>query len=267
MSRHWENIICYEDRSDHLTTTRWRLSGISTKEDSENTDSGVLWLKTTKSGDTVTCKLYKDDACADANEVATGSGDVSGLTNTGEDSVEIALSASQSSGMGGSFWIRDYIGDDTCPLQVALCTDEDMDALQDAIESLPGYDLTEGCAEFIRVAGDDVIGKVSALYRENIGGFGTPEAWFITDAYREYPDLRMIANPSQLRLACAHRALAIAFGRHHEMADMTMYSQLRDYHNTEFAGAMQSLVLTFKSGSGDDANEVDSGHVINQQRV
>ena len=31
MARKWEAIICYEDRSDHITTSRWRLSGVATK--------------------------------------------------------------------------------------------------------------------------------------------------------------------------------------------------------------------------------------------
>lgn len=255
MARKWESIICFEDRDDHLTTSRWRLSGVATIESGENTDSGVLWLVTSKTGDDVTANLYKDDGEAAANLVATGTADVADCDNTGVNAVEVTLTESESSGLTGSFWIHDYQDDATSPVQVALCTDEDMHGLWDDIENLPGYDSTNGCAEFIRVAGDDVIGKVCVIFREYLGGIASGEAWFITDADRYYPDLRMIANPAQLRLACANRALAIAIGRSHQMAEDTMYSQLRDFHEAQYKDAMASLVLVFKAGSGDDVTE------------
>ena len=264
MARKWEGIISYEDRGDHLTTSRWRLSGISTKEGSENTDSGVLWLKTARSGDTVTCDLYKDDGCASGNKVATGSADVSGCDNTGENAVEVTLAEANSSGITGSFWIHDYQEDSTCPVQVALCVDEDLDALWDGIEALPGYDSTNGMAEFIRVAGEDVLGKVMAIFRDQLDSYGTQEAWFITDADRTYPDVRRVANPGQLRLACAHHSLEIALGRSHQMGSETMYSALRDHHAEEYRRAMDSLQLAFKTGSGDD---VDYGRSASAHRM
>jgi len=254
----WESIICYEDRSNYHTS-RWRLTGVKTKEGAENTDSGILWLKMAKSGDTATVELYKDDGLASANKVASGTADVSGCDNTGENAVEVTLSAANSSGLSGSFWIHNYDEDANSPVQVALCVDEDLDSLWDAIEGLAGYDSTYGMGEFIRVAGDDVIGRVAKMFEDNLGGHGSPEAWFITDASRSYPDLRRIANPTQLRLACAYRALEIALGREHQRADDTAFSELRDHFGQHYEATMSSLALAFKSGSGDNA--VESGNV------
>jgi len=267
MARKWENIICYEDRGLHIFTSRWLLSGIKTKESAENTDSGVLWLKTVRVGNTVTAELYKDDGLGISDKVASGTANVADCDGTGANAVECALSQANTSGLSGSFWIHDYYGDGTCPLQIALCSDEDLDSLCDAIEALPGYDSTYGCAEFIRVAGDDLIGRVTAMYQEHIGGHGAPEAWFITDASRSYPDLRMIANPGQLRLACAHRAIAISVGRSHQMAQDTMYSSLRDYHNAEYEKALASLALALKPGNGANAEESQTGNTIRMARA
>ncbi|HUT60579.1 MAG TPA: hypothetical protein VNA25_22265, partial [Phycisphaerae bacterium] len=139
---------------------------------------------------------------------------------------------------------------DVCPVQVALCADEDLDALWDGIESLVGYDSTVGCAQFIRLASEDIRNQVATIFRDQLGGRGAAEAWFIRDGSRAVPDLRRIANPDQLRLACAHRALAIAIGRSHKMGSDTMYSRLRDYHESECKRAMASLVLTIEPGDG-----------------
>jgi len=239
-----------------LTTSRWRLSGVNTKEGAENTDSGVLWLKTAKSGDDVTCTLYKAAGLGSSDDVALAAAvDVSACDGTGANAVEVTFAEAESSGLSGTMWIHAYEGDDTCPIQVALATDEDLDALWDDIENLPGYDATVGCAEFIRVAGEDVLGKVAAIFKDRLGGHGSGEAWFITDADRVYPDLRKIANPGQLRLACATHALEIAIGRSHQRADPTMYSAQRDYFREQYESAMSALQLAFKGGDADDASD------------
>ena len=267
MAREWESIICYEDRGDHLHTARWRLAGIATKEGAENTDSGVLWLKTTKSGNTVTADIYKDDGCASANKVASGTVSIAGGNGTGANAAECSVTESESSGISGSFWVHQYTGDDTCGVQVALCVDEDLDALFDGIEGLTGYDSTNGCAEFIRIAGEEVLSAVSRIFRDALGGYGSPEAWFITDASRSYPDLRRIANPAQLRIAAAHKALEVALGRSHQRANATMYSELRDYHAMKYEAAMASLLLALKPGSGDNAEDSISAATVRLARV
>lgn len=253
MARKWETIISYEDRSVYHTS-RWRLEGIRTKESSENTDSGVLWLDMSKSGDTVTADIYKDDGLGSADKVATGTADVSGVDGTGANAVELVLTEANASGLSGSFWIHAYASDGSSPVQVALCVDEDLDALWDGVEGLNGYDATVGAAESIRVAGEDVIGRVTRMFQDQLGGHGSAEAWFITDATRSNPDLRMIANPGQLRLACAYRALEIAIGRDHMRAEQTTYSALRDHFREQFEVAMGSLTLALKAGSGDNAD-------------
>ncbi len=247
-ARRWESILCYENRSD-LHTSRWRLSGLSTRRTAPNTDNGVLWLKTTVIDGSLTAELYKHPACAAGDKVASGAADISGVDGTAAGAVEVELAGANDSGLSGAFWIHRCAADSIAPLQAALCTDEDLAALWEGIDDLPGYNAAEGMAEFIRIAGDDVLGRVSRMFSEHFGGRGAPEAWFITDASRTVPDLRRIANPSQLRLACAYRALEIALGRHHQRAADTMYSRQRDLFAAEFARIMESLTLTLTSGA------------------
>ena len=116
-------------------------------------------------------------------------------------------------------------------------------------------------------AQEDVLGLVMARFQTELEGYSDREAWYITDADRHYPDLRCIANGRQLRRACAYRALFYAVGRSHERASDTLYSIQRDHFNEEYEKAMASLVLAFKSGSGDDADSGQSISVIYQDRA
>ena len=265
MSRKWESIICYENRGEAFTTSRWRLSGLRTKAGAENTDGGVLWFEATRDGDAVTASLYKDAARTMAAEVASGTADVSGTDGSPESAVELTLAAVNNSGLSGSLMLHQHLADDVCPVQAALCVDSDLDTLWDGIEALSGYDATAGCGEFIRLAGEDVLAKVSAIFRDRLGGQAAG-AWFLADAGRDLPDLRRIANPAQLRLACAHRALEIALGRSHRTGGESMYSRLRDYHRAEFDRAMASLVLAFRPAGGGPTQAAASG-ALRQQRV
>ena len=147
MPRKWESIICYENRAEAFTTSRWRLAGIRTAVAGENTDGGVLWLETDRDGDTVTASLYKDAGRGASDEVANGSADVSTTDGTAGQAVEVALAAVNDSGLSGSFMLHQHLADDVCPVQVALCVDGDLDTLWDGIEALPGYDQAAGCAE------------------------------------------------------------------------------------------------------------------------
>lgn len=265
--REWESIISYENRGEGYHTSRWRLAGIRTKEAGQNTDDGMLWLQMTNVANTVTANLYKDDGLAAGNKVATGTASVAAVDGSGENAVELTVAASNSSGISGSFWIHDWVADKNCPIKVAMCVDEDLDALYDGCSGLEGYDSTAGLAEYIRIAGEDVLAAVAKIYRDQLGGHGAAEAWFITDATRSYPDLRRIANPDQLRRACAHRALQVALGREHQRATDTMFSTLRDYHEQQYLQALASLSLAFKSGSGDNAEENKGPLTIRLERV
>ena len=266
MTRKWQSIICYENRAAQFHTSHWRLADVKTKQDSENTDGGLLWLEMSRTGDNAAVDLYKDVACGSDDKVATGSADISEVDGTPTNAAEVELSEANSSGLSGSLHIQDYRADGVCPVQVALCVDEDLDALWDGVEALPGYDSTCGCAEFIRIAGEDVQGKVSAMFQDQLGGYGAAVAWFIPDASRTFPDLRRIANPAQLRSACAHRALEIALGRSHKMGSETMYSRLRDYHRAEYERALASLVLAIRPNGGG-ATCCGTASTIRQSRV
>jgi hypothetical protein len=266
MARKWESVICYESRGQAMCSSRWRLAGVRTKEGAENTDAGVLWLQTTRNANVVTADLYKSADRATGDKVATGTANVAGLDGTAASAVELTLAQANTSGLSGSFFLHAYYAADVCPVQVALCVDEDLDALWDGIESLAGYDATAGCAEFIRLAGEDVLAQVAATFRDRLGGYAASAAWFIEDQARCLPDLRRIANPAQLRLAAAHRALEIAIGRGHNMAAETMYSRLRDYHRAEYDRAMACLVLAFRAGDGGAAGSGPSA-AVRQFRV
>lgn len=266
MGRKWESIICYEDRAGQFHTSRWRLSGIRTKRSGQNTDGGVLWLKMSRADGTVTAELFKDADCQSGDKIAGGSADVSGLDGSPANAVEVALTQADSSGIDGSFRLHAWQADGTAPVQVALCTDEDLYALWDGIESLSGFDATAGCADFIRLAGEDVLAAVAVMFRRQLGGHGAVEAFFIADAPRILPDLRRIANPAQLRAACAHRALQIAVGRGHKLGDRSMYSNLRDYHQKEYERALAGLVLAVRGPAGGTSRAGLAG-AVRQQRV
>jgi hypothetical protein len=252
--RPWESVISYEDRA-RFQTSRWRLTGVRTREAAQNTADGVLWLHMTRAGNAITANLYKDDALGAGDKVASGTADGSTLDGTAEHAVELTLAQANNSGLAGSFWVHQHLADACCPLQAALCVDEDLDALWDGIEDLPGYDAAAGMAEFIRLAGEDVLARVTRLFADQLDGQGGQEAWFITDACRSVPDLRRVANPGQLRLACACRALEVAIGRNHQRAGETAYSALRDTFAAQYARAMESLTLTFKGGVTGCATE------------
>ena len=122
-------------------------------------------------------------------------------------------------------------------------------------------------AEYIRLAGEDVLARVTAMFRRHVGGAGAPEAWFIADAGRARPDLRRIANPGQLRMACAYHALEIALGRSHQRGGETMYSSLRDYFQQQYDRAMGSLSLAFKTGGSADAHDGPTANVVRMDRA
>jgi len=267
MARKWEQIIPYEDRSDELTTTNWRLSGLRTHADNLNSDSGILWLGATKSGDDVTCTLYKDQAVSSSVALASAV-DVSGCDNTGDNDVTVTFAAANASGLSGTMQIRQYLADVTAvPVCVSMCVDEDMAALFGDLDNLSSWDDTDGMADVIRVAHGDVMARVMQTFMDELAGYGAQEAWFITDADRTYPDLRKIANPDQLRQACAYRALDIALRKDHLRADPTMYSEGATHWSEQYERAIGGIRLAFKSGSGDTAEESNSSATVRLKRA
>jgi len=244
--RPWEAIIPYEDRGT-LHTSRWRLRGVITATARSNTDGGVLWLKTARDGDTVTAELFKADTLDADARVAAGAADVSGLDGTAANAVRVDLASANGSGLWGTFRLHRCDADGACPVQVALCTDEDLDVLYDGIEQLSGYDATYGLAAFIRQAGDDCLQQVGRLFRDALRGPGC--AWFITTGDRRDPDLRRLRNGDQLRLACACRTLELALGRDHAAAGDTAYSTLRDHFARRYGDAIAAVELDTPDGA------------------
>jgi len=268
MSRFEQYLICYEDR-DEFHTSRWLLEGVSTKDDG-NTYRGWLFMKCTKSGDTVTVQLYKDPACGSSDLVASGSADVSGVD---DDPVKVSLSEQNSSGLSGSFYFEGYDSDnsDPVPVLVSLCVDADLAEEWYDLDALPKevYSSSYGMAAYCAAATRKVLLLVSQMYAEELGGYGGREHVHYRDATRSLPDWRRIIVPDQLKEAAVCWALELAFGSCHKLAEETMYSQLRDRFEQRRKDAIAAWNLTFNvdPDSDQDADRLKSITAVRLTRL
>lgn len=241
MTRAWEDIICYQD-TEAFRTSRWRLWGVRTRSGLANTDDGVLWLSLTGQDDGVAASLSLDRAGVSTQASGTLE-DVRSLDGSADEALEITLDEVADSGLSASLYLHAFQADASCPLQVALCTDEDLRALWDGVEDLTAYESLAGLAECIRLAGSEMLARVIRMYPEQLGA--TARAWYLDGSDRFAPDLGRLANPAQLRYPCSCLALAHALGRDHQRADDTAYSRLRDHFFERYETAMSSLRLAF----------------------
>jgi hypothetical protein len=259
----FDQIIAYDDR-DAIHTSRWKLTGVSTKSDGP-TDSGWLWFSTTAVGDTVTVTVYSDAACTSA--IATGSGDVSDVDTA---AVQITLAEANSSGVTGELWIEDYTTTTTAaPMKVALCVDADLATYYENVASLPSYNATYGMAEFIAEATRGIMLWADQVFPDEIGGYGGTEDRRLAGLNRNYPDRRRFVVPDQFREAAIHKTLEIAFHRSHERADETMFSELADYHRDQRMEKMGAInpTLSKDPDTNLDADTSGSTSVISLRRV
>jgi hypothetical protein len=256
----------YEDR-DEVHTSRWSLSGVNSKA-AGNILNGRLWAKFAYSSPNVTIKLYKTQACGGDDEVATGAGDVSGIADA---AVKVALSTSNASGLTGELYLEDWTSAPSAgaELLVVLCDDGDLAIEYANCADLPAYDSTNGMAEYCIAATQKVLLQVSQVFREELGGYGAPEHRYRTGATRDHPRYDRLGNPDQLKEAAVHWALQLAFGRSHEMASETMYSELRDYHDRKCGEAIASwnLAINTDPDTDDDIDTAKSGGMVRIERV
>ena len=270
MATRFDYPIVYENQTDEIHTSRWRLQGIRTRADSANTDHGWLWMVATESDDTVTVSIYKDAACAAGNKVAGGTVDVSGVDS---DPAKCTLTATLDSGISGYFYFEAWVDDPAAavPILVTLCVDDDLKAEYVNLDDLPDTvcDPTYGMARYCAAATEKILLLVSQLYAEEIGGSGAPEHRQLISASRGYPAYRRIAAPDQLRDAAVHWALMLAFGSCHERHADTMYSQLRDYHDTMRKEAISSWSLAINTDPDvdDDADRQKSVGMARVNRI
>ena len=262
----FDYMICYEDRG-RIRTSRWKLEGVKTLA-AGSTDGGWLWLTTARTGDVVTANLFKDAACTTGNKVASGTANVAGMSAAG---VRCTLSQANTSGVSGEFFFDVYAADTAVPAPVlaCLCVDADLAIEYGNLADLPAYDATAGLAQYCATATGKVLLLASQLFSEELGGCGAPEHRHLGGADREFPDYRRLANPDQLREAAVHWALMLAFGRSHERADKTMYSELRDYHDRRRQEAIGSWKLSFNTNpDGDaDADQAASARAVRVTRL
>ena len=262
----FDYCFAYEDR-DEVHTSRWSLSGLSTKPDGPLAD-GRLWATFARAGDVVTADLYATAACESADKVATGTADVSDLDAA---AAPCTLTEANSSGVTGAFTIESYSSDPPAAVELlaALCTDADLADQHAALADLPVYDSTVGMARYCSVATRRVLLTVAQLYVDHLGGAGAPEHRYRTGAARGEPDFRRLANPDQLKDAAVHAALAMAMGACHERADETMFSRLRDYHDAKRIEAVEAWNIAFNTNpdTDDDADRQAAAGAVRVTRM
>jgi len=252
----FDYVICYENRRE-IHTSRWKLDGVKTLA-AENTIGGWLWMTASRSGDTVTVGLYKDPACASNDKVAAGTADVAAISGA---AAKCSLSQANTSGVTGEFYFEEYAADTAAPIPVlvCLCVDADLAIEYGNLADLPAYSAVNGMADYCATATRKVLLLASQLFAEELGGCSAPEHRHIAGAERAYPDYRRLANPDQLREAAVHWALMLAFGRSHERAEKTMYSELRDYHDRRRQETIGAWNLTFNADPDGDADADQAG--------
>lgn len=255
MSTTADQMIVYEDR-DEVRTSRWKLDGLSTLVGGNAAGGWLTATLTGTPGGTATATLKS----AAGTTLASGTASLATLP------VKLTLTASGGSGVSGELYIEEYVSQpaNPIPVMVALCDDAALLIEYANIADLPGYSVTLGMADFCIAATKKVLLLVSQQFAEQLGGFGVPEHRNIfPNADRSLPDYRAIVNPDQLQEATVHWALVLAFGRNHERASDTMYSELRDFHDKARAEAISEWNLTFSSDPSGDA-DADSAKGVGQ---
>ncbi len=264
----FDYAFAYEDRN-YMHTSRWSLSGVDTRAGGTTT-SGRLWLLASAIGQTVTAELYKSPDCDAGDLVASGSADISDIETA---AAGCTLSQENASGLSGQFWFESYEADCGYPVEllVTLCSDEDLAIEYCSLGDLPEdvHSSTLGMSRYCSAATEKVLLLVSGLYSGQLGGFGAPEHKYHTAAGRTLPDYRRLANPDQLKSAAVHWALQTAFGSCHELGSATMYSQLRDYHESKRIEAIEGwgLTLNLDPDSDEDADTSKSGAMVRTTRL
>jgi len=265
----FDYLIAYEDRSE-VHTSRWTLSGVKTLAAGNTSADGWLWMQAVDTDDTIQVYLCNDPACASGSRVAGGTADISDIANGAE---ACALTEENSSGLTGSFYFESYTSDPAVviPVLVALCVDADLDAEYINLADLPSgvYSSTTGMADYCAIATQKALLLASQMFKEELGGYGAPEHRYHTVASRSFPDYRRLAAPDQLKDAAVHWALMLAFGACHERASGTMYSELRDYHDTKREQAIGSWNLSFNTDpdSDEDADAAKSSGSVRVVRI
>jgi hypothetical protein len=250
-----ELVICYENRAA-LHTSRWTLDGLNTRG-AGNTHGGWLWMDAAIDGGTLTLDLYKDRAKDPADKVLSGAADVSGAD---DQAVAVALAEANGSGLSGEVYVEraDAPAEDVAVLAV-LCDDTHLADHYGPLADLPTYDAATGMARYCELATEEVLLKVSQLFREPLGGHGGPEHRYLAGGPRAVPDYRVIAAPRQLRPAAIHRALALAFWACHNMTEETFYSRSAERHQAAYQGEIATWNPAFNTNPDGDAAADASG--------
>lgn len=262
----FDHIIAYEDR-DEIFTSRWSLSGVITKDGSENISTdGMAWFSTGVVGDTLTVAVYAD--AAGSGSIATGTASVTAIALA---ATAVTLSEANSSGISGEVWIESYTSAVTlAPMKVSLVMDTDLSLEYARIEQAQMdsvYDSTNGFALYCAAATKETLNLASNLFKEQMGGYGAKELRYLS-ADRLTPDWRAIVQPGQYLNVTKYWALwkifyAVAEG----LPESDIMMVKAEHFYSLYQDAMQALNPTFDTDSDGDADESASASVIHYERV
>ena len=256
----YDSVIAYEDRAKCYTHD-WRFTGVNTLS-TGNTDGGMLYFSLTLSGSTYTVDVYKAEAKASGDKVATGT-----TTTTPNETTppEVTLAAANSSGLSGAVKLADYTSDETGGyLWVIYSVDADVQRWFDGYTRLNNYSTTLGLAAYHNLAAFEIIDRLTTRMGHELGGHGKSPWW--QAGSKQYPDLRRILNPEQLRKASIFYALYAALSGSSLHQDST-YMELRDHFKSEFNEAINAVQLAIDSNADGDGDVIGSLGSVRWERA
>jgi len=171
------------------------LAGLSTQDDTLNSDGGRLYGSFVKSGSNYILTLYKDGAKSES--VATATTTAFGLADVVE---------ANGSGLSGTVNLAGYENDDTSILVTALLA-TDIDLPHRGLDSLCDYDAAVGFAHYHLLAWNYLKSHIISRYKSIIWNSDFIDVAQINGGSGGY-DLGRCLNLGTLRECAAHYAFA-----------------------------------------------------------
>ena len=263
----FDHIIVYEDR-DAIQTSRWRLTGLSTKDDGE-TDGGWLWMAATKSGDDVTISV--NDGISLPTTLASGTVDVSTIATA---PLKVTLTAVAASGITGEVYLHSWTETvSAVPMCVSLCMDSDIEleyARSEQAHMTDVYDSSIGYAQYCNMASAFILRLVAKLYPNEMGGFGAEEHRNLTAAERLVPRWSRIANPLQLLDAAKFYACwKLCIAADESDGDDSMLAYKAEQFREQYKDAVSAWNILFNTDpdADSDGDVAASASVKRPERV
>lgn len=224
------------------------IDGLTTRHNTSASDRGRLYASLTRSGGTYTLSVYKD--ARRTSKVMEGTTNATGQY--------FDLVAENESGLSGRAWIGSYFANDmSIVLMPTFAVDIDVLLSDTATAGLPGWDPEYGLAmlhatAMRQILTDALPAAVPNLYRAagGIAGF-VPNSPDI-----QLPNIRLIANPDQLRVAQGSLVKALAAEQAEHLAE---FREVAEAARARFVQAMTSLSLANAPKEDEEESESDGG--------